>query len=121
MSGTSYPRIKSTYDRLSHLWSEVEWVMTPAYQHPSIQGLFFTPKGETVTFEGNELWVENCRGVKWEDPVTELRILVEKNPKHRLLYKWPLNQIAFHLKEPGRKQEAREVRAIKRKLHSTKK
>lgn len=95
--------------------------MTPAYPHESTEGLFFTPKGEAVTFEGNELRVENCRGVKWEDPVGELRTLVEKDPKHRLLHNWILDQIATHLKELGRKKEAKEVRAIKRKLYSKKK
>ncbi|UCG45433.1 MAG: beta-lactamase family protein, partial [Candidatus Bathyarchaeota archaeon] len=95
--------------------------MTPAYPHGSIDGLFFTPKGEAVSFETDELWVENCRGVKWENPVEELRMLMEKNPKHRLLYKWPLDQIAAHLKELGRKKEAKAVRAIKRELHSKKK
>ena len=95
--------------------------MTPAYPHKSIEGLFFTPKGEAVTFEGSELWVENCRGVKWEDPVTELRMLIAKDPKHRLLYKWPLDQIAAHLKELGRKKEAKEVREIRKELHSEKK
>lgn len=95
--------------------------MTPAYPHKSIEGLFFTPKGEAVTFEGDELWVENCRGVKWDNPVAELRTLIEENPKHRLLGKWPLNQIAAHLKELGRKQEAKEVRVIRRSLHSARK
>ena len=94
------------------------WAFFSAYAHKSIKGLFFTPKGETVTFEGNELGVENCRGVKWEDPVTELKMLVENDPKHRLLHKWPLDQITSHLQELGRNQEAKEVRAIERKLHS---
>lgn len=95
--------------------------MTPAYPHKSIEGLFFLPKGEAVTFEDDELWVENCRGVKWNDPVAELKTLIEENPTHRLLGKWPLDQTAAHLKELGRMQEAKEVRAIKRLLHSARK
>lgn len=95
--------------------------MTPAYPHKSIEGLFFTPKGEAVISEGDELWIENCRGVKWENPVAELKMLIEKDPKHRLLYKWPLDQIAAHLKELGRKKEAKEVRAMRKDLHSEKK
>ncbi len=95
--------------------------MTPAHALRPIDDVFFTPKGETVTFEDDELWVENCRGVKWKNPIAELRMLMEKNPKHRLLNKWPLDQIAAHLNELGRKQEAKEVRAIKRTLHSERK
>lgn len=48
-------------------------------------------------------------------------MLIEKSPKHRLLNKWPFDQIAAHLKELGRKQEAKEVRAKKRNLHSERK
>lgn len=96
--------------------------MRPAYPHNSIKGLWFLPKGETVTFDGkDELWVENCRGVKWDDPVSELKMLVESDPRHRLLQKWILDQIATHLKTLGRKKEAKGVRAIKKELYGKKK
>ena len=96
--------------------------MQPAYPHGSIQGLWFLPKGEAVTFDGNdELWVENCRGKKWEDPVAELKSLAVTDPQHRLLQKWVLDQIASHLKVLGRKIEAKEVREIKKELHGQKK
>ena len=95
--------------------------MTPAYPHHSIEGLFFMQKGETVVLDGEDLWMENCRGIKWEDPVTELRELMKKEPKHRLLNKWPLSQLSTHLKTLGRKKEAKEVRAIKRELYPPKK
>ncbi|MHA2206290.1 MAG: serine hydrolase domain-containing protein [Candidatus Thorarchaeota archaeon] len=95
--------------------------LTPAYPHSSTEGLFFMPKGETVILDGNEIWVENCRGVKWEDPVTDLRGLMKKELTNRLLNKWPLTQLANHLKTLGRKKEAKEVRVIKKELYPPKK
>lgn len=87
-----------------------------------MNGLWFLPKGEAVTYDGSdELWVENCRGVKWHDPVTELKMLVKTDPTHRLLQKWVLNQIASHLKTLERKREAKEVRAIIKELYQQKK
>ncbi|MFX1492454.1 MAG: serine hydrolase domain-containing protein [Promethearchaeota archaeon] len=104
------------------LYIQTIFGLRPAYPHDSIEGLWFLPKGETVTFNGkDELWVENCRGVKWDDPVTELKMLVETDPKHRLLQKWVLNQIASHLKTLGRKKEVKEVRVIKKELYGKKK
>ena len=104
------------------LYVQTDYGLRPAYPHESIEGLWFLPKGETVTYNGNdELWVENCRGVKWVDPVTELKRLVETDPKHRLLQKWILNQIEYHLKTLDRKKEAKEVRAIKKDLYGQKK
>ena len=73
--------------------------------------------GETVVFEGDELSVENVRGVKWEDPVTELRHLAKTNPKHGLLVKWRIDQVASHLKTLGRKNESKEVRELKKELY----
>ncbi|MFX1402914.1 MAG: serine hydrolase domain-containing protein [Promethearchaeota archaeon] len=96
--------------------------LRPAYPHSSIKGLWFLPKGETVTFNGkDELWVENCRGVKWKNPIQELKALAKTNPRHRLLQKWVLDQIATHLKTLGRKNEAKDVRALKKELYGQKK
>ena len=104
------------------LYVQTIYGIRPAYPHESVKGLWFLPKGETVTFDGkDELWVENCRGVKWVDPVTELKMLVETNPGHRLLQKWVLSQIASHLATLGRKKEAKEVRTIKNKIYGQKK
>ncbi|NHI90062.1 MAG: class A beta-lactamase-related serine hydrolase [Candidatus Thorarchaeota archaeon] len=101
---------------------QTEVGLRPAYPHESIKGLWFLPKGEAVTFNGrDQLWVENCRGVKWESPAKELRTLVKTDPKHRLLQKRVLNQIMYHLRNLGRKQEAKEVDAIKKEIHGKKK
>ncbi|MFX0107376.1 MAG: serine hydrolase, partial [Candidatus Hodarchaeota archaeon] len=94
--------------------------MVPAYPHKSIEGLFFVGKGEAVTFEGNELWIENVRGVKWEDPVEELEQLIKSDPGHRLLRKFTLGQIASHLKTLGRRKEAKEVSALRKALYDKK-
>jgi hypothetical protein len=53
--------------------------------------------------------------------VTDLRGLIKKEPTHRLLNKWPLTQLANHLKTLGRKKEAKEVRVIKKELYPPKK
>ncbi|MGY5852417.1 MAG: serine hydrolase domain-containing protein [Candidatus Thorarchaeota archaeon] len=104
------------------LFVQTLYGIRPAYAHDSIEGLWFLPKGETVTFDGkDELWVENCKGVKWTDPVPELKMLAETNPKHRLLQKWVLNRIASHLKTLDRKREAKEVRTIKNEFYGQKK
>ncbi len=96
--------------------------LRPAYPHPSIEGLWFLPKGETVTFDGeDELWVENCRGVKWNNPLKELKALAQTDSRHRLLQKWVLDQIAAHLKTLDRKNEAKEVRVLKKELYGHKK
>ncbi len=59
------------------LYVQTIYGVRPAYPHASIEGLWFLPKGETVTFNGkDELWVENCRGIKWDAPVSELKMLV---------------------------------------------
>jgi hypothetical protein len=95
--------------------------LRPASPHESREGLFFLGYGEAVVFEGNELSVENVRGVKWEDPVSELRKLAKTNPSHGLLVKWRLDQVASHLKTLRRKSDAKEVREIKRQLYPSKK
>jgi CubicO group peptidase (beta-lactamase class C family) len=104
------------------LYIQTIFGLRPAYPHESIDGLWFLPKGEAVTFDGeNELWVENCRGVKWDDPVTELKKLVKTDPRHRLLQKWVLDRIVSHLKTLGQKKWAQEVRIIKNELYGQKK
>jgi CubicO group peptidase (beta-lactamase class C family) len=95
--------------------------LRPAYPHESKEGLYFLEYGEAAQFEGNELSVENVRGVKWENPVAELSCLSRTNPKHGLLVKWRLDQVATHLKTLGRKSEAKEVREIKKELYPPKK
>jgi CubicO group peptidase (beta-lactamase class C family) len=103
------------------LYVQTIYGLRPAYPHDSTEGLWFLPKGETVTFDGkDELWIENCRGVKWVDPVLELQMLVETNPRHRLLQKSVLSQIASHLATLGRKKEAKEVRTIKSNISAQK-
>jgi hypothetical protein len=103
------------------LYIQTVYGMRPAYPHAAIEGLWFLPKGETVTFDGDdELWVENCRGVKWHDPVTELTTLAHTDPEHRLLQKWILDQIASHLKTLERRKESKEVKAIKKELYQQK-
>ncbi|MFX0053339.1 MAG: serine hydrolase domain-containing protein, partial [Promethearchaeota archaeon] len=92
--------------------------MRPVFPHESIEGLFFGQNGEAVTYSPDELWVENVRGVKWDDPVTELKELVQNKPNHRLLSKIALSQLATHLKTLGRSKEAKEIRSISKKLHS---
>jgi CubicO group peptidase (beta-lactamase class C family) len=86
--------------------------------HPSIPGLFFMPHGETVIHDGKTLWVDNCRGEKWDDPLAELRMLIETNPDHRLLSKNVLTQIAQSLRILGRNTEAKEIRKLKEQLYS---
>ncbi|MHA2141733.1 MAG: serine hydrolase domain-containing protein [Candidatus Thorarchaeota archaeon] len=95
--------------------------LRPAYPHKSREGLFFLGYGEAVVFESNELSVENVRGVKWADPVSELRKLAKTNPSHGLLVKWRLDQVASHLKTLKRRSEANEVREIKKQLYPSKK
>jgi hypothetical protein len=100
---------------------QTNYGLRPAYPHKSKEGLFFLGYGEAVVFEGNTLSIENVRGVKWEDPVTEIRQLADTIPNHGLLVKWRLDQVASHLKTLGRKSEAKEVREIKKKLYPSKK
>ena len=103
------------------LFIQTNYGLSPAHQHRSIEGLFFLAYGESVIFENNTLSVENVPGVKWNNPVTELRQLAESNPNHGLLVKWRLSQVASHLKTLGRKNEAKEVGEIKRSLYPPKK
>ncbi|MCK5389292.1 MAG: beta-lactamase family protein, partial [Candidatus Thorarchaeota archaeon] len=103
------------------LFIQTNYGLRPAYPHESQEGLFFLGYGEAVLFEGDELSVENVRGVKWVNPVAELRNLAKNNPKHGLLVKWRLDQIASHLKTLGRTSEAKEVRQIKKDLYPPKK
>lgn len=93
----------------------------PIFPHTSIPGLFFMPHGETVVHDGKTLWVANCRGEKWDDPISELQMLIEKNPDHRLLSKNVLTEIAQSLGKLGRNDEAKEVRKLKKMLYSSKK
>lgn len=92
----------------------------PIFPHTSIPRLFFMPHGETVVHDGKTLWVANCRGEKWDDPVSELQMLVEKNPDHRLLSKNVLTEIAQSLEKLGRNDETKEVRKLKKMLYSSK-
>ncbi len=84
------------------------FVLQPTYPHDSIEGLWFLPKEEAVSFDGkDELRLENYRGVKWDNPVTQLKMLVKTDLRHRLLQKWVLDQIASHLKTLGRKKRGK--------------
>lgn len=103
-----------------YLYTQLMTGIAPAYPHKSLPGLYFLPNGETITHDGNELWIEGIRGVKWDNPLDELRVLSKSNPTHRLLRRNTLSQIDSSLKILGRNREAKEVRALKANLYARK-
>jgi CubicO group peptidase (beta-lactamase class C family) len=113
----SEPTFVVAWAQNGHLYVRDEMYDPPVFPHPSIPGLFFMPHGETVIHEGRTLWVANCRGEKWDDPVSELQMLIEKDPDHRLLSRNVLTEIAQSLKILGRNDEAKEVQTMKKNIH----
>ena len=117
----SEPTFIVAWEKGGQLYVRDEMYDPQIVPHPTVSGLFFMPHGETVVHDGKTLWVDNCRGEKWDDPLAELRMLIETNPDNRLLSKNVLTQIAQSLRILGRKKEVSEVRKIRERLYFKKK
>jgi CubicO group peptidase (beta-lactamase class C family) len=115
------PTFLVAYEKDGQLYVRDEMYDPPIFPHPNVPGLFFMPHGETVVHDGRTLWVDNCRGVKCDNPLETLELLVETNPDHRLLSKNVLSEIAQSLRILGRNKEASEVRRLREQLYSKRK
>ena len=62
------------------------------------------------------MYHENVKGNKINDPVTELTNLAHKNPNHRYLQSWVLDQVTIHLKQLDRAEEAEKIGQLKKLL-----
>ncbi|MFX0140511.1 MAG: serine hydrolase domain-containing protein [Candidatus Hodarchaeota archaeon] len=86
------------------------------YEHENIPNLFFTIKGDAILFKEDHLYNDNIKGIKIDDPVKELSGLAQKNPNHRYLQGWMLDQAINYLKQLERKEEAEKINQLKQNL-----
>ena len=86
--------------------------VTKLHEHESIKGVFFTPTGASVVFEGNRLYNGNCPAIRVDNPVQDLRRLASTGKRDRLLQKFIVDFAAQSLEFLNRKEEAEALRAV---------
>ena len=82
-------------------------------------GLFFTPDGEHVRFEGNSAWFSNRRVEKVNHPLDELHQLEKEDPTNYMLNEYNLNKSLIPmLKFLERDAEIEAVRDLSNRLYT---
>ncbi len=87
--------------------------VTKLQEHESLSGVFFTPNGGSVVFEGNRMYNGNCPAVRVDDPVQDFSRYASSGKRHRLLQKFVVDFTAQILEFLDRQEEAEALRAVK--------
>lgn len=85
-----------------------------------LPGLFFTPDGEYIRFEGRSAWFSNRPVEKVDDPLLDLKRLIDEDPGSYMLLEYNLkHSLAPMLKFLGRDLEAEQVLSLCEQLHGS--
>lgn len=87
--------------------------VTKLKEHETIKGVFFTPTGGSVVFEGNRLYNGNCPAIRVDDPVQDFSRIASRGKRDRLLQKFVVDFTAQILEFLDRKEETEALRAVK--------
>ncbi|MFX0181926.1 MAG: serine hydrolase domain-containing protein [Candidatus Hodarchaeota archaeon] len=80
--------------------------------------IFFAQNGMSVIFKADETIIYGIPHFKIDDPVSEIKAMIEKNRNNQLLDSWVLDKLISLLKYLERKDEAMQVEEIKNELYS---
>ncbi|MFX0114457.1 MAG: serine hydrolase domain-containing protein [Candidatus Hodarchaeota archaeon] len=86
------------------------------YEYEGDPKTFFTIIGEAVVFGKGYVYNGNAKSTRVDDIVSEITALAEKEPKHRHLQGWILEQIVNGLIYLNRNKEAKKINHIKKKV-----
>ncbi len=84
------------------------------YAHEGDPKTFFTIIGEAVVFGKGYVYNGNVKSTRVDDIVSEVTELAEKEPKHRQLQGWILDQIVNGLKYLNRGEEVKKIIQVKK-------
>lgn len=83
-----------------------------------LPGVFFTPDGEPITFQGNSAWFGNRPVEKALDPVGDLKKMLEEDPQNYMLLEYNLrHSLVPMLTFLGRDDEVQQVLEICNQLY----
>ncbi|MHA2226454.1 MAG: serine hydrolase domain-containing protein [Candidatus Hodarchaeales archaeon] len=83
-------------------------------------GLFFAQNELTVIFKQDETIIYGIRNIKIDEPVPEIRAMIENDRSNPLLGSWVLDNLISLLKFLERDIEATQVEGLKNELHGKK-
>ncbi|MFX0123082.1 MAG: serine hydrolase domain-containing protein [Candidatus Hodarchaeota archaeon] len=96
-----------------HLFAHTASIQRLAEHKP---GLFFAQNNLSVIFKQDETIIYGIRNVKIEDPVPEIKALIENDRSNPLLDSWVLDNVISLLKFLERNIEATQVEDLKNEL-----
>lgn len=104
--------------RRSGRYLEVQFFRFYGKVEEHLPGLFFTPDGEPIRFDGNSAWFGNRLVEKVNDPIGDLNILLEKDPENYMLSSYNLKHSLIPMLEfLGREEEVKQALTLYNQLY----